>query len=951
MIAQRPFWGLIVLLCGVSLPAGAQNIQALDVGTGKGLVVAGYTGADGRVTRLPRPLPVMSLWVNDTLLSSAACVSWKEGDSIRWKAPRFLEGVLRFHSPFTRGVHASVIFRNTSRDTVRLSNVVPLGEGSDRVFIRAHGPQTYQHRLSRSALFRPGRGPIGVVLPDNAWEMGFCDVQSANGRSLTAIARRADSASADLRRFRAVIPPQGWVRYDIYVDDHAGDWRNGLRMMFQDRWLYDLETFDNALFQRADLSWIRKSYLLMLQFAWDQDYYDAMTRQYRFDTFLSKWDGLLGGFEAYMIWPTWPRLGVDQRNQWDMYRDLPGGLEEIRRQVRFAQALGTRYFIAYNPWDESTRREDHLAGMEEMLRAMQADGVVLDTWGQSSKEFQGAADRVKPGVVMYSEGMAVPKDMPGIVAGRVHDAIYMPPPLNLNKLIKPDFAIFRVIQLAEGRIHREVAVSFFNGYGSELNIMRPGRPDWIDEELAYLGRTTKILRENSSAFLSAAWDLLLATSADSIWVNAWPTPSKTLFTVYNLRPEGWSGPLFRVKLPSGYHAVDLWHHEELSPEVSNDSITIPVTADGFNRAWLGTRQEASVDCIALFPRLLSASVDGDSLTVSASRGTKIVVWAGAPSYGTRSSELAVGTRSAQPPVGTLSSPLPVGTHSLSLLDRLGRHEEKVVVQLFDGTELLDERVLDVPLATPRLISRTSRTGLATTTPAGMTKIPAGSFTYRSTRSFLSPNEVIPYPGSSTPRRYDLAAFYMDTYPITNAQFKEFLIATKYTPPDPTNFLKHWNGASPPQGMENHPVVYVDRGDAEAYARWAGKRLPSEVEWQYAAQGTDGRKYPWGKGFDSTLCNYGKTSTTAVDAYPGGASPFGVRDLVGNVWQLTGDVYNNGTFNFVMMRGGSYYNPTSSWWYLRGGPQPVDNPQILLLVSPGFDRCATVGFRCVKDAVR
>ena len=85
----------------------------------------------------------------------------------------------------------------------------------------------------------------------------------------------------------------------------------------------------------------------------------------------------------------------------------------------------------------------------------------------------------------------------------------MPPPLNLNKLIKPDFAIFRVIQLAEGRIHREIAVSFFNGYGTELNIMRPGRPDWIDEELAYLGRTTRILRENSSAFLVADWLPLL----------------------------------------------------------------------------------------------------------------------------------------------------------------------------------------------------------------------------------------------------------------------------------------------------------------------------------------------------------------------------------------------------------------------------------------------------------
>ena len=87
-----------------------------------------------------------------------------------------------------------------------------------------------------------------------------------------------------------------------------------------------------------------------------------------------------------------------------------------------------------------------------MLRATDADGVVLDTRGASSRELQATADKVKPGIIMYSEGMAVPKDMPGIVSGRVHDALVLPPPVNLNKFIKPDFAIFRVLQLADDRL-------------------------------------------------------------------------------------------------------------------------------------------------------------------------------------------------------------------------------------------------------------------------------------------------------------------------------------------------------------------------------------------------------------------------------------------------------------------------------------------------------------------
>ena len=81
--------------------------------------------------------------------------------------------------------------------------------------------------------------------------------------------------------------------------------------------------------------------------------------------------------------------------------------------------------------------------------------------------------------------------------------------------------------------------------------------------------------------------------------------------------------------------------------------------------------------------------------------------------------------------------------------------------------------------------------------------------------------------------------------MTNAQFGEFLKATAYQPKHPENFLRHWTDGKPPAGREDHPVVYVDLDDARAYAAWAGKRLPTEEEWQYAAQGPNALKYPWG----------------------------------------------------------------------------------------------------------
>jgi formylglycine-generating enzyme required for sulfatase activity len=216
----------------------------------------------------------------------------------------------------------------------------------------------------------------------------------------------------------------------------------------------------------------------------------------------------------------------------------------------------------------------------------------------------------------------------------------------------------------------------------------------------------------------------------------------------------------------------------------------------------------------------------------------------------------------------------------------------------------------------------------------------------------------------------MSGFYMDKYPVTNEQFLQFVKATKYKPSDTANFLKHWKGAKIPAGMEQMPVTYVSYEDAKAYATWAGKRLPTEIEWQYAAQTPELHEWPWVQatpvtrknevvtntltvsqivGIDSTRCNLGNGRLDPVGKYPAGANPYGLHDLVGSVWQLTNDLYMNGSYRYIIMKGGSYFRPSSSWWYVQGGPRELHYRQFLLRVSQGFERNATVGFRCVKDA--
>ena len=141
-------------------------------------------------------------------------------------------------------------------------------------------------------------------------------------------------------------------------------------------------------------------------------------------------------------------------------------------------------------------------------------------------------------------------------------------------------------------------------------------------------------------------------------------------------------------------------------------------------------------------------------------------------------------------------------------------------------------------------------------------------------------------------------------------------------------------------------------EAAAYAEWAGKRLPREWEWQYAAQGNDYRLYPWGNDWNSSAVPPISSSRefpvlADVDAHPAGASPFGVMDLVGNVWQWT-DEFHDERMRAAILRGGTSYQPQTSHWYF---PQAyrLDEHGKLLLMAPCKDRSAGIGFRCVTDA--
>ena len=161
--------------------------------------------------------------------------------------------------------------------------------------------------------------------------------------------------------------------------------------------------------------------------------------------------------------------------------------------------------------------------------------------------------------------------------------------------------------------------------------------------------------------------------------------------------------------------------------------------------------------------------------------------------------------------------------------------------------------------------------------------------------------------------FTLERFKIGKYPVTNAQYKRFLDANpRYPVPYvDADWARPYNWdrekRTYPEDKANYPVVLVHWEDAQAYCQWAGKRLPTEQEWEKAARGTDGREWPWGDEFSNDKANTrdgGIGHTTPVGCYPGGASPYGCLDMAGNVWEWTATSRDEDT---KVVCGGSWFS--------------------------------------------
>jgi len=663
-----------------------------------------------------------------------------------------------------------------------------------------------------------------------------------------------------------------------------------------ERWLRDLQhwrserririAYDPSRYELPELRWTQSSFIQPQMMVQDRYFYDPVAGHYTVDRYLDDLEKRYGGIDAVLVWATYPNLGIDDRDQLQMVESMPGGVEGVRRMVADFHRRGVRVLFPMMMWDEGTRQPDQPwpQAIAALMKQIDADGINGDTQDGVPLGFSIAAEKIGHPLAFEPEGSPSDEALSWNVMTWGQYTFPFIPMVDRYKWLETRHMVNISDRWNQDKTN-DLQFAFFNGEGWESWENVWGIWNGITPRDAEATRRVATIEREVAPFLvSPDWEPLYPVHNYGVDASRWPLDGQTVWTIVNRNGYDITGRQMDVPLTPGMRYFDLYHGVELKPE-----------SDGV-------------------AGVLSFDLEANG-------------------YG-----------------AILATPSEPSDTVKTLMHRMAAMTQEPLASYSHEPETLPQAIVEIPPTRP-----------ATEAPDGMVKIPGGSFIFKVSGTEIegdgNPGVDVQYPWEDSPRRFhekamQIAPFYIDKYPVTNAQFKQFLDATHYAPRDALNFLRDWNDGAMPQGWEKRPVTWVSLEDARAYAKWVGKRLPHEWEWQMAAQGTDGRTFPWGNYWQPSNVPTPATGRTMpgpdpVDAHPGGASPYGAVDMVGNVWQWTDEFADEHT-RAAILRGGEYYQPQGSIWYF---PQAYRNDEHskVLLMAPGYDRSGGIGFRCVQDA--
>ena len=672
------------------------------------------------------------------------------------------------------------------------------------------------------------------------------------------------------------------------------NWRDDIKL-WKDSVLKAIN-FSDIYYTKPEYQWASKTFSTFFLMANDLHLYDK-NWNYNIKDCLDKYESNYGGVDIVLLWATYPQLGFDNRDQFMFYRNLPGGISALRKLCDELHTMDKKLMIAFNPWDNDSVNSNK-SNEDELFKLVQeigCDGIFLDT-SAGMIGFRERLHKAKPGAIFQSEHEPKASMLAEIHQGwlelawrKISCSEFDEVPFIIsNRWLEQRHMVYPISRWS----HEQSGIiqnSWINGCGFVIWENVFGTVNELNpRDRSLISSMHPIMRHFFEFFTNGKWSPMSQTFLKNTYSSLWELDDKKLWTIINRREQFQTGKILEVEHVEGTKYFDLI--------AGNEALTII------------TKGQASI-YLAFKPRALGCI-------------------------------LAINEKEVTP---EFTAFLAQQVLTNSKAD-------------YDCTSKLPEHILK-PVQSTKLYSINNL-------PVGMANIPIPTDSVKMQIQFRQREcgyypakgvfDVSYYIESGKPgtaeRKVKLSPFGMDETLVTNSQFAKFLKVTNYKPKFADNFLKHWINGNPLKEQENYPVTWITIEDARAYANWAGKRLPTEEEWQWAAQSCDKAfLYPWGNQYDSTLCNSGQSKDiTDVKKFTKGRTIQGLYDMCGNVWQLTESERTDGYNNYCILRGGAWYSNRTSDWYADQGPQQTNFGAKYLFTWPGLDRCATIGFRCIVD---
>jgi formylglycine-generating enzyme required for sulfatase activity len=538
-----------------------------------------------------------------------------------------------------------------------------------------------------------------------------------------------------------------------------------------------LARFDDAIYGRDDLKWMTGNFVCGFLFMYDRAFWDPQEHEYRVEALCEEASREFGGFDSVILWHDYPRIGADERNQFDFFRHMPGGLEGLRDVVRQFHRLGVKVFIPYMPWDVGTRRKEisDERALAEIVEAIEADGIFLDTMRQSPGTLRETIDAVRAGVVFAPEGHPSIAEM-SRCSGSWGQWLQPFPGIGVLHLkwIEPRHMQYQIRRWDKSH-QDEQAAAWINGSGILVweNVFGSFNP-WNAQDRATLRQMAPVLHHYADLLAHGEWLPCFPLKSPGAVVSCWQNERVRLWTMVRLDDSEEDQIQLEVE-DRGQKFFDLWRGVPLAPQRTGGEV----------RLELPLRRYSAVVALA------AETPDQPFLKLLETQRRE----AGRPIL---DEDLHVRARDVvdpkAPPAVSQRSPVSDG-----MLRVDGGKREFVIRHMrrecgcYPDPDTPPERYYDFLKGIPH-------------------------------------NETLEHRVTAT-----VGSFAIDPQPVTNGQFEAFLEATGYRPRFPDRFLHHWEGETCPPQIRHEPVVYVDLEDARAYAAWAGRRLPTEWEWHSAAE--------------------------------------------------------------------------------------------------------------------